>query len=226
MERIWQNTPGILIDFLLILTAFLLREPLREFSTGYLSAATVIALLLQIAAFAGSSALLFGSAAASDGPTRTHPLQLAVFGACLLVAVFGPQWMHVPGEALKHMGTDGVPLAGVFFLGIYAAQIAIWVQFGSNPEWFEGFSPLQLRLLCLPPIGLFLLLTETILLSSLHLHPDLRQAWWVLPLLVGTYLPIRLFLVFRPPFAWLEFASALFAFYVFLGVAGFVQPVF
>ncbi|MCB1166130.1 MAG: hypothetical protein KDK33_08255, partial [Leptospiraceae bacterium] len=67
--------------------------------------------------------------------------------------------------------------------------------------------------LCIPAIALFLLFAESLILAAInHAPPWKGVAWWPLGLLTLSYLPTRLVLVFRPPFSWLSFGTALTAF--------------
>ncbi len=227
MRAFLRNYPygGVLIDLGLILLTYVFHASgafafvLQAIAAAPISAIGITA-LLQTAAFGASALLLFVYRPPGHEVTRAATAQSVTYAILMLPVIFGPQWTHIPRESLV---TEEIGAAGgkfgefVLFLslmGVYAAQIALWINIASNDAALRRHaSAAYLRPLCVPVIGVFLMLAEMLVITSVATVPSEPGIdWFRVLILTFSYLPTRLFLVFRPPFRWLEMLSALTAF--------------
>ena len=212
--------PGFLIDLILILLVYLFARLGLESAMSVIRESPAIFIgigaLLQFMAFAASALLLFPFK--SDAAESAPKGQTILYAILLLPVIFGPQWLHIPADALlteslKKSSWLAGSILGISIMTVYALQITFWIQIASREDQIkEHKSSHQLRRICAPAIATFLFFAELMILTGMQIMPENSGTWSHLALLIFSYLPTRLFLVFRPPFAWLELLSAMAAF--------------
>lgn len=227
MREFLRNYPcgGVLIDIgLIALTYALGVSGAFDFVLQAVAASPVSAIgltaLLQTLAFGASALLLFVYRSEGQKIAGASAAQTVTYAILMLPVIFGPQWTHIPREALvtkeiqASAGTIGEVVLFLSVMGVYAAQIALWINIASNDDRLRTHaSAAWLRPLCVPVIGAFLMAAEMLVITAVAVAPSEPGVdWWRLLILAFSYLPTRLFLVFRPPFRWFEMFSALAAF--------------
>ena len=222
IRHLWDS--GLFLDLFLIGLLILFRWPtFGSTVSAWMAASPVMAIfvaaVLQILAFAASALLLFAYYNEENAPPSAGGAQSVLYAILLLPVIFGPQWLHLPndfliGEEMQRNSGLARSILGIALLGVYAAQITLWIQIASNDERIRShYSSMYLAPICVPMIGIFLLFAESLIVTSMqHAPASPGIAWWPLGLITLSYLPTRLVLVFRPPFSWLSFGTALTAF--------------
>ncbi len=207
-------------DLLVLLLYFFWLQPLMAWQQQHLAVSCTLLMLLNIMAV-GLGCFTFFTAFANAELLIKYKNSLtnfesSVLGLSAFISCFAFLWWLVPFAAVESMGVTstgfifGALAYFITFMGVVASSV-------HNNERIKISNSIGLKIINSVVTILFFFFSYSFLLMSLqHWEPGFMaaQSLAILCLFIF-YLPLRFFLLFRPPFSELEYLSFVLSF-VFL----------
>jgi hypothetical protein len=208
-------------DIILMLLYIFCLDPLMQWQQQHLVLSCNILMLLNIAAV-GLGCFIFFSLYADEDQLKKFSSSLssfegAVVGLSTLISCLAFCWWLVPFAAVKKMGVTetgfiiGATVYFITFMGVVANSI-------SNKKGLEiAQSPGLKTLNNIITILFFFFSYAFLLMTMQHWHPGFIAApYLAIFCLFAFYLPLRFFLLLRPPFHKLEYVTFILSFGVLM----------
>ncbi len=219
-----QNIPGAKLnwdkfipDIILLILYFALLDPLMAWQEQHLALSCTILMGLNILAIGLGCYTFFTALADTDAMVKYKNslsyFESAVMGLSAFISCLAFCWWLVPFAAVKKMGvTDtgfilGATVYFITFMGIVANSVS-----DKKPN---NISQSALLKLCNAAvlIAFFFFSYAFLLMALQHWQPGFMAApYLAIICLFVFYLPLRFFLLFRPPFSKLEYISFILSF--------------
>lgn len=207
---IFSQSEKLLPDIVLLILYFVLLDQLIDWQSRHLALSCTILMLLNIAAMAGGCFSFFSMYADKDEimsyARRLSPFEGAVAGISTLLAALAFLWWLVPFAGAKSMGVKetgfilGMGAYFVIFMAIVAK--AIVYEPGIKMIRSAGFKIANSLITTL----FFFFSYGFLLLTMRNWHPHFLLAPYLgIICLTAFYLPLRFFLLLRPPFSKLDY---------------------
>jgi hypothetical protein len=210
----WNNYAS---DLLMLLLYFFCLDPLMQWQQTHLSLSCTLLMLLNIAAV-GLGCYTFFSAYADDDALIKYKKSLTTFesaalGLSVFISCVGFCWWLAPFAAVKQLGVQETGFiwgaVGYFitFMGVVANTV--------NAKQFINTAQLSIiKSVNIFITTLFFFFSYAFLLLTLkQWQPSFMAATYLaLICLFAFYLPLRFFLLLRPPFHKMEYVSFVFSF--------------
>ena len=204
-------------DITVLLLYFFFLDPLMNWQLQHLYLSCNILMLLNILATGIGCYTFFTGYANMDALTKYRDslssFERAVLGISAFISCLAFFWWLVPFAAVRSMGIKetgfilGVTIYFITFLAVVATSI-------SNTKGLKKANAVPLRLLNSIVTTLFFFFSYSFLLVSMqHWQPSwIAAPYLAIICLVVFYLPLRFFLLLRPPFHKLEYVSFILSF--------------
>ncbi len=211
------NWDKYILDIIILILYFLLLDPLMAWQQQHLALSCTILMLLNIIAV-GLGCYTFFTAYADDAALIKYKNTLssfesAVMGLSAFISCLAFCWWLVPFAAVKKMGVTetrfiiGAMVYFITFMGVVAGT--------ANNKRENNISQTALLKICntLILIAFFFFSYAFLLMALQHWQPGFIAApYLAIICLFVFYLPLRFFLLFRPPFNKLEYVSFILSF--------------
>ncbi len=211
------NWDKFIPDIVILVLYFSLLDPLMNWQEQHLALSCTILMLLNIVAI-GLGCYTFFTAYADDDALVKYKNSLssfesAVMGLSAFISCLAFFWWLVPFAAVKKMGvTDtgfifGATVYFIAFMGVVAGSV-------NNKKVNDISQSLLLKLGNTTVLIAFFFFSYAFLLMALqHWQPGFMAApYLALICMFVFYLPLRFFLLLRPPFNKLEYISFILSF--------------
>jgi hypothetical protein len=204
-------------DVIMLILYFVLLDPLMAWQLKHLALSCTILMLLNILAVGLGCYTFFNAYADTNAMVKyknsLSQFESAVMGLSAFISCLAFFWWLVPFAAVKKMGVTDTG----FFLGATAYFLTFMgVVAGSvNDKKVNNFLPSRLLKLCNNAILIaFFFFSYAFLLVTLqHWQPAFMAAAYLAVICMFIfYLPLRFFLLLRPPFNKLEYVSFILCF--------------
>ncbi len=211
------NWDKFIPDMVILLLYFALLDPLMAWQLQHLALSCTILMLLNIIAV-GLGCYTFFTAYADDDALVKYKNSLssfesAVMGLSAFISCLAFLWWLVPFAAVKKMGVTetgfilGATVYFITFMGVVASSV-------NNKKVNKISQSILLKLGNTAVLIAFFFFSYAFLLVALqHWKPGFMAAPYLAMIcLFAFYLPLRFFLLLRPPFSKLEYFSFILCF--------------
>jgi hypothetical protein len=204
-------------DLVMLILYFVLLDRLMAWQLKHLALSCTLLMALNIAAMALGCFSFFTGFADTKGLTRyrdsLNVFESAVMGLSAFISCLGFFWWLVPFAAAKTMGvkeTGFILGATVYFIGF----MGVVVKSLDNKKGLSLTKRTLFKVVNSFITTIFFFFSYSFMLMTLpHWQPSFISApYLAIICLVAFYLPTRFFLLLRPPFHQLEYASFILSF--------------
>lgn len=211
------NWDKFVTDIILLILYFILLDPLMAWQLQHLALSCKILMLLNILAVGLGCYTFFTAYADTDAMVKyknsLSPFESAVMGLSAFISCLAFFWWLVPFAAVKKMGVTetgfilGATAYFLTFMGVVAGSV--------NDKKVNNISQSKLLKLCNTTvlIAFFFFSYAFLLMAMQHWKPGFMAASYLAIICMFIfYLPLRFFLLLRPPFNKLEYLSFILCF--------------
>ena len=204
-------------DIILLLLYFFCLHPLMQWQQQHLALSAAILMLLNTMA-TGLGCYIFFTAYADKTELVSYRNSLSYFesaaiGLSAFISCFAFFWWLVPFAGVKKMGIKdtgfiwGAVIYFITFMAVVASSI-------SNKKGIKTAGSVSLMMLNNAVAVIFFFFSYAFLMLTMqHWHPGSAVApYFAIACMFIFYLPLRLFLLLRPPFHKLEYTSFILSF--------------
>lgn len=202
---------------MLLLLYFFFLKPLMQWQLGHLSLSCTLLMLLNIAALALGCYSFFSGYADMEALKRYRdtlsPFESAALGLSAFISCLGFLWWLVPFGAIRKMGVAetgfiwGATLYFIVFIAVVAASI-------NKKKEKIAVNAVITNIAAAAVSSLFFFFSYALLLVALrNWHPSWIGAPYLAIICLSVfYLPLRFFLLLRPPLHKLEYVGFILSF--------------
>jgi len=204
-------------DIIMLLLYFFCLDPLMQWQQEHLGLSCNILMLLNIAAVGLGCFTFFTGYADMSFLTRYRDslssFERAAIGLSAFISCFAFFWWLVPFAAVKKMGVTetGFIMGAVIY---FITFMAVVVKSIGSPTGLKTVQSVLVKNINLVVTTIFFFFSYAFLLMALqHWQPGFMAApYLAITCMFVFYLPLRLFLLMRPPFHKLEYVSFILSF--------------
>ncbi|MEP7237303.1 MAG: hypothetical protein ABI685_05550 [Ferruginibacter sp.] len=211
------NWDKFLPDVIMLILYFILLEPLMQWQQQHLGLSCIILMLLNIVAI-GLGCYTFFTIYADEEAMVKYKASLSTFESAALglsgfISCLGFFWWLVPFASVKKMGVNdtGFILGATAYFVTYMGVVANSIK---NKKGIKSSQSGFIKLINTAVIISFFFFSYAFLLMALqHWKPTFIAApYLAIICMFAFYLPLRFFLLLRPPFNKLEYISFILCF--------------
>ena len=205
-----------LIPDLAIMLLYFLTNPMIDWQLHHPALSASILMILNIAAIGLGCFSFFSMYADETTITKyrnsLNGFQSALIGLCVFISCLGFLWWLVPFAGLKSLGVKDTG----FFIGmmVYFVTFLASVVMGMSPQKSIQPTGSLVKVITVLVTTIFFFFAYCLLKMTMHYWQPAFMGAQLLSLicLCVFYLPLRFFLLMRPPFSSLEYISFILAF--------------